>query len=126
MPHPVGLFPINTAVLDAVNGIKTRYCVTSVIDCIDRINDYTEFDQFVFMNSPMVQDAVIRNLQILSESTQKLSESLKAEHPEIPWKAIAGFRNILVHNYLGLDLAQIWVVIANRLPQLRESLEKLL
>lgn len=100
--------------------------IEHIIDCIDRINDYTEFDQFVFMNSPMVQAAVIRNLQILSESTQKLSESLKTEHPEIPWKAIAGFRNILVHNYLGLDLAQIWVVITNRLPQLRESLEKLL
>jgi uncharacterized protein with HEPN domain len=97
-----------------------------IIDCIDRITDYTEGDQGVFMNSPMVQDAVIRNLQVLSESTQKLSETLKSAHPEIHWKAIAGFRNILVHNYLGLDLAQIWIVIENRLPPLRASLEKLL
>ena len=48
--------------------------------------------------------AVIRNLQILFESTQKVSESLKQKHPEINWRAIAGFRNILVHDYLGLDL----------------------
>lgn len=100
--------------------------IEHIIDCIDRIDEYTENDQFVFMNSQMVQDAVIRNLQILSESTQKLSEALKAQHPEINWKAISGFRNILVHNYLGLDLPQIWIVIENRLPSLKDSLEKLL
>jgi len=100
--------------------------IIDCIDCIDRIDEYTQNDQFVFMNSAMVQDAVIRNLQTLSESTQKLSDKLKAEHPEINWKAISGFRNILVHNYLGLDLPQIWIVIENRLPQLRGNLEKLL
>lgn len=103
-----------------------RVYIEHIIDCIDRIDEYTQNDQFVFMNSPMVQDAVIRNLQTLSESTQKLSDKLKAEHPEINWKAISGFRNILVHNYLGLDLPQIWVVIENRLPQLRGTFEKLL
>lgn len=103
-----------------------RVYLEHIIDCIDRINDYTEHDQFVFMNSQMVQDAVIRNLQILSESTQKLSDELKAQHPEINWKAISGFRNILVHNYLCLDLPQIWAVIENRLPQLRDSFERLL
>ena len=103
-----------------------RVYIEHIIDCIDRIDEYTQNDQFVFMNSTMVQDAVIRNLQTISESTQKLSDKLKAEHPEINWKAISGFRNILVHNYLGLDLTQIWVVIENRLPQLRGNLEKLL
>jgi len=103
-----------------------RVYLEHIIDCIDRIDEYTQNDQFVFMNSAMVQDAVIRNLQTLSESTQKLSDKLKAEHPEINWKAISGFRNILVHNYLGLDLPQIWIVIENRLPQLRGNLEKLL
>jgi uncharacterized protein with HEPN domain len=103
-----------------------RVYIEHIIDCIDRIDEYTQNDQFVFMNSTMVQDAVIRNLQTLSESTQKLSDKLKAEHPEINWKAISGFRNILVHNYLGLDLPQIWIVIENRLPQLRGNLEKLL
>ncbi len=54
-----------------------------IIDCIDRIYDYTEGDQFIFMNSLMVQDTVIRNLQILSESTQKISEPLKQQHSKI-------------------------------------------
>jgi len=52
------------------------------------LTEYTQNDQFVFMNSPMVQDAVIRNLQTLSESKQKLSDKLKAEHPEINWKVL--------------------------------------
>ncbi|MDD2658899.1 MAG: DUF86 domain-containing protein [Methylococcales bacterium] len=103
-----------------------RIYLEHIIDCIDRISEYTENDQFVFMNSQMVQDAVIRNLQTLAESTQKLSDELKVRHPEINWKALSGFRNILVHNYLGLDLSQIWIVIENRLPPLRDSLEKLL
>jgi uncharacterized protein with HEPN domain len=100
--------------------------IEHIIDCIDLINDYTEYDKFKFMNSSMVQDAVIRNLQTLAESTQRLSLELKAQHPEINWKAISGFRNILVHDYLGLDLELIWTVIENRLPLLRESFEKLL
>lgn len=105
---------------------EDRIYLEHIIDCIDRINDYTKYDRFVFMNSSMVQDAVIRNLQTLSESTQKLSNELKSQHSEINWKAISGFRNILVHNYLGLDLPQIWTVIENRLPPLRDSIEKLL
>ena len=97
-----------------------------IIDCIDRIDEYTENNQFIFMNSKIVQDAVIRNLQVLSESTQKISESLKQQHPEINWRAIAGFRNVLVHDYLGLDLMQVWQVIENRLPGLKENIELLL
>jgi uncharacterized protein with HEPN domain len=97
-----------------------------IVDCIDLINDYTEYDKFKFMNSSMVRDAVIRNLQTMAESTQRLSPELKAQHPEINWKAISGFRNILLHDYLGLDLELIWTVIENRLPLLRESFEKLL
>lgn len=96
-----------------------------ILDCIDRINEYTGEDKFTFMNSPMVQDAVIRNLQVLAESTQKISSKTKDMHPEINWRAIAGFRNILVHDYLGLDFQQIWNVIENRLPELKFSIEKL-
>ena len=78
------------------------------------------------MNSSMVQDAVTRNLQILSESTQKISDSLKQQHPNINWRAISGFRNVLVHDYLGLDIQQIWQVIENRLPDLKEQIESII
>ena len=76
-------------------------------------------EQLLFLGS-MVQDAVIRNLQILSESTQKVSESLKQQHPEINWRAIAGFRNILVHDYLGLPDYEL--LSANTRPRIEVML----
>jgi uncharacterized protein with HEPN domain len=71
----------------------------------------------------MVQDAVMRNLQTLAESSQRLSESAKMTQPKVDWRAIAGFRNVLVHDYLGLDLDAIWLVIENDLPPLKSALE---
>lgn len=67
-----------------------------------------------------MQDAVLRNLQVLAESSRKIPETLKAQYPEVDWRGIAGFRNILVHDYLGIDLERVWGVIANRLPGLKE------
>lgn len=67
----------------------------------------------------MVQDAVLRNLQVLAESTQRLSEEFKSRHPEIEWYKIAGLRNILVHDYLGIDLETVWSVVAASLPELK-------
>jgi uncharacterized protein with HEPN domain len=88
----------------------------------DRIERYVDNDRARFMQSEIVQDAVVRNLQTLAESSQRLSEVAKGSQPGIDWRAIAGFRNILVHDYLGLDLDTIWLVIEQDLPQLKKSL----
>lgn len=69
---------------------------------------------------------VVRNLQTLAESTQRLSETLKASYPNTDWRAISGFRNVLVHNYLGLDLERIWEVIENRLEPLKKDVVNML
>ncbi len=82
-----------------------------ILECIRKIEDYTEMDEARFMNSSMIQDAVVRNLQVMAESTQRISEKTKSENPNIEWRGIAGFRNILVHDYLGLDLGKTWEVI---------------
>ena len=73
----------------------------------------------------MVQDAVVRNLQTLAESTQRLSASLKATEPDVPWDSIAGFRNVLVHNYLGIDLELVWNVVETDLPELKSAIERM-
>jgi uncharacterized protein with HEPN domain len=73
------------------------------------------------MASTLIQDAVLRNLQILCESTQRLSEPIKASHPEIEWRQIAGLRNVLVHNYLGVDLERVWLVLTQHLPELKRA-----
>ena len=102
---------------------RDRIYVEHMLECIDRIERYVESDRSRFMASEMVQDAVTRNLQTLAESSQRLSESAKKTQPGIDWRAICGFQNVLVHDYLGLDLETIWLVIAQDLPQLKASLE---
>ncbi len=66
-----------------------------------------------------MQDAVLRNLQVLAESTQRLSEEFKSRHPEIEWYKIAGLRNILVHDYLGIDIETVWATVSGKLLELK-------
>ena len=93
-------------------------------ECIERIDEYVGGDETRFRNSRLIQDAVVRNLQTLAESSQRLSDVVQAQEPDIPWRAIAGFRNILVHDYLGIDPDVIWRVIADELPRLYVALKR--
>jgi len=102
-----------------------RLLLAHVQDCLDRIQEYTHGKRSVFLGSRLVQDAVVRNLQTLTESTQRLSDALKGAEPEIPWRAISGFRNVLTHGYLGLDLDVVWSVVEQDLPGLAEAIARL-
>jgi uncharacterized protein with HEPN domain len=73
----------------------------------------------VFSNSDLIQDAVLRNLQTMVESTQRLSDNAKSRHPEIEWRKIAGFRNVLAHDYISVDIDKVWEIIESELPDLR-------
>ena len=98
-----------------------------ISECIERIESYISgIDKITFMNSSLMQDAVIRNLQIMAESTQRLSDSIKENESEIDWYKIAGFRNILVHDYLGVDIERIWNIIEKELPSLKQFVHKIL
>jgi uncharacterized protein with HEPN domain len=87
-------------------------------ECIERIREYTAGDRSRFEASRLVQDAVVRNLQTLAESSQRLSDDIKATEPQVPWRELAGFRNVIVHGYLGIDLTAVWLVIERDLPAL--------
>ncbi|MCX5643743.1 MAG: DUF86 domain-containing protein [Phycisphaerae bacterium] len=96
-------------------------------ECIDRIEAYTQgMAKEAFLASSLVQDAVIRNLQTMAESTQRLSARAKEGQPGIDWYKIAGFRNILVHDYLGVDLAKVWNIVQNDLPVLKSAVSEML
>ncbi|MFT6077419.1 MAG: hypothetical protein ACJATU_000621 [Rickettsiales bacterium] len=89
------------------------------------IEEYVDGEQS--LSDHKTYDAVLRQLQIMSESTQKLSDSVKLQFPQIKWREIAGFRNILVHDYLGdIDFKIIWKVIENKLPELKFSMQQLI
>ena len=88
-----------------------RVYLEHILRCIGRIEEYTVEGRDEFFTSHLVQDGVIRNLQTLAESSRRLSEGVKALHPGVDWKGLAGFRNVLVHDYLGVDLEYVYRAI---------------
>lgn len=100
-----------------------RLYIHHVLDCVRRIERYCQKGEDAFRESELTQDAVLRNLQTLAESTQRISDDLKASHPEVQWRVIAGFRNVLVHDYLGINLNRIWEIVSVHLPVLESQME---
>jgi uncharacterized protein with HEPN domain len=99
-----------------------RLYLIHMSECVARIEEYVRGGREAFMASTLVQDAVVRNLQTLAESGQRLSPGFKEKHPEVDWRGIAAFRNILVHDYLGLDVERVWEVIQHDLPELKSKI----
>ena len=103
-----------------------RLYLIHIGECIMRIEKYTRAGRDEFLKSDLIQDAVIRNLQTMAESTQRISTSRQNDHPEIEWFKIAGFRNVLVHDYLGVDLDKVWNIIVKDLPGLKSGVAAML
>ena len=102
-----------------------RVLLAHMRDCLDRIVEYTHAERARFDASRLVQDAVIRNLQTLAESSQRLSSEIKSTEPQIPWRELAGFRNEIVHGYLGVDLGAVWLVVEQDLPALSVAVKRM-
>ena len=98
--------------------------IEHMLDCIHRVDEYVE-SKALFYDSHLVQDAVVRNLQVMAESSQRLPEDIKHQYSDISWDDISGFRNILVHDYLGIDLDVIWSVVEQELPRLEKVLNEI-
>jgi uncharacterized protein with HEPN domain len=94
-----------------------------ILECIERVERYTADGGDAFIDDTRTQDAVMRNLQLLAESTQRLSDELRQKYPGIEWRNIAAFRNVAVHDYLGIDLKQVWDIVADDLPVLKRQIE---
>jgi uncharacterized protein with HEPN domain len=101
-------------------------CLAHVRDAIQRIEAFTSDGRDKFLVEPMIQDAVIRNLEVIGEAVKGLSEDLRSAHPDVPWKQIAGMRDVLIHHYFGVKLETVWQVVAEHLPTLRERVRQLL
>lgn len=78
------------------------------------------------MQSTLIQDATVRNLEIVGEATKNLSDTLRDGSPEVPWARMAGMRDVLIHNYMGVDLEIVWGVVAEEIPPLLDKLSALL
>jgi uncharacterized protein with HEPN domain len=103
-----------------------RVYLEHIRSAIDDIEHYTATGRDAFMNDRMRQDAVIRKLEIIGEAVKHLPEPTRQRRPEIPWRRIAGMRDRLTHDYLGVDLVLVWTAVENDLPRLRSAVEELL
>ncbi|MDI6752061.1 MAG: DUF86 domain-containing protein [bacterium] len=97
-----------------------------ILKCIRHIEENTACEHDWFMESHTYQDAVLRNLQTIAESTQRLSKDLKSAHPEVEWRSIVSFRNVLVHDYLGIDIERIWEIVQKDVPELKKTIQEIL
>jgi uncharacterized protein with HEPN domain len=94
-----------------------------ILECLEWIQRFAAEGREAFFRDRKTQAAVLRELQTLAESTQRLSNSLKNQHPEIPWSNIAGFRNVLVHDYLGINFERVWEIMERDLPHLQAAIK---
>ncbi|MEA5472233.1 DUF86 domain-containing protein [Spirulina sp. 06S082] len=104
---------------------ENRIYLIHIRDCLQRIKSYTATGKDDFFQETIIQDSVIRNLEVMCESIKKLPDEWKASEPSIPWERIVGFRNRLAHEYLSLNLEVVWDVVENYLPDLESAIENI-
>ncbi len=106
--------------------IGDRLYLAHILECIENVQNDVQGSRDRLEKDRTVRDAVLRNLQILAESTQRLSQQIKATQPTIPWQQIEGFRHRLVHDYFKIDMDIVWRVIDVHLPELKTAATKML
>ena len=105
---------------------KDRVYLHHMLDAISRIESYIKVGCETFMTTPHWQDAVIRQLEILGEAAKHISPGLRTRYPAVPWRRVAGLRYVLIHDYMGVDLAAVWQVTQQDVPVLKEQLDRVL
>src|SRR5262245_65787923 len=91
-----------------------------ILDAIIKIEGYIAVGREIFLSTSYWQDAVIRQLEIIGEATKRLSQDLRSQHHQSPWRRIAGLRDVLIHDYMGLDLAAAWELTQTDLTMLQK------
>ena len=104
-----------------------RVYLQHIRDAAERIRGYVNgMDEADFKKNELVQDGVIRQIEIMGEATKRLSSKTKELEPDIPWRDIAGMRDKLIHDYFGVDIERVWLTVTDDLPELASKITALL
>ena len=103
-----------------------RVYLAHILECAQKIERYTKGGEKEFQTNTMLQDAVIRNFEIIGEAAKRVPETYCRTHSNIPWRLMAGFRDVLIHAYEGIDLKRVWWIVRHDLPVVKEAIEKIL
>jgi len=102
-----------------------RARLLDIVEAIEKIERYSNIDRAVFDRDELIQTWMVYHIQVIGEAVTQLSEEIRAERPDIPWRAIAAMRHALVHAYFRVDLDEVWSVVKNDLPGLKARLQEL-
>jgi uncharacterized protein with HEPN domain len=107
---------------------KDHYCLESIIEAIDRIIEYTSgFNNADDFNDDYRNfDAAMMNFVVIGEMVDKISDEFKKNNDKIEWIKIKGFRNIVAHDYFGIDAEEVWQIIKNKIPTLKSEIKGLM
>jgi uncharacterized protein with HEPN domain len=97
-----------------------------ILDAIGKTESYASVGREAFMGTSHWQDAVIRQLEIIGEAAKQLSAELRSASPDVPWRRIAGLRDVLIHNYMGVDLAAVWQITQRDIPPLKKAVQEII
>jgi uncharacterized protein with HEPN domain len=104
------------------DGVYLRH----IRDAIVKIEGYASVGHERFLSESHWHDAIIRQLEIIGEATKRLSPDLRARYPEMPWRRVAGLRDVLIHQYMGVDLEAVWGIVDDHIPTLKLRIEQIL
>lgn len=105
---------------------RDKVYLRHILDAIDKVLRYVQVGREEFMASSHWSDATIRQLEIIGEATKRIGEDLRQKYPDIPWRRIAGLRDVLIHDYMGVDLEAVWTIATENIPVLQKQLDDIL
>jgi len=97
--------------------------LAQILECLAKIQTYTAEGRAAFLADTKTQEAVLRNFEVIGEATKRLGPEITGAHPELPWRQMAGFRDILIHAYDRVDVEEVWNIVEREVPGLAAQIQ---